>query len=127
MTIEKNKINNKLSGNYQERESFSKESPPVTPSALTSNNSHSYPTTGSTHNNGNSLNGNSTHNGTQLTDLMEELKMMKSIIIKHETRIRELEKKSAEPKGSNYHSSTGKGSLKSFGNHDTNTFLPDEV
>lgn len=127
-SLEKSKLRDSKLGSL-DRESFSKDSPPVTPSALTSNNSHSYP---SSHNNGNSaLNGNSSYSNNsnnaqqpQLADLMDELKMMKSIIIKHETRIRELEKKLIDQnKGSNYYS---KPALKStFGNHDA--LLPDEV
>ena len=133
--LEKNKLNNSKIASYQEK--FSKESPPVTPNATSSNNSHSYPS--SSHNNGNNSNGNSYSNSThntnssstsQLTDLQEELKMMKGIIIKHENRIRELEKKlvdQANAKAGTNHFSN-KPALKSF--HDNSAaagFLPDEV
>lgn len=122
-----NKLNNSLNSkinkiaSFQE-EKFSKESPPVTPSAFTSNNSHSYPTTNNNHTNGNSY---STTNSSsnQMTYLVDELKMMKGIIIKHENRIRELEKKLVDQKQSfNYN----KPALKGY--HENNSgFMPDEV
>lgn len=117
-------VNSKIA-NFQ----FTKESPPVTPSSLTSNNSHSYPSSNN-HTNGNSYSGNHSANSTaqpanaQFTDLVEELKMMKGIIIKHENRIRELEKKLVDQsnKGTNHYS---KPALKGY--HDSAGFLPDEV
>lgn len=110
-------VNSKIA-NFQ----LPKESPPVTPSSLTSNNSHSYPSSNSNHTNGNSHSGQPA--GAQLTDLVEELKMMKGIIIKHENRIRELEKKLVDQsnKGTNHYS---KPALKGY--HDSAGFLPDEV
>ena len=118
-------VNSKIA-NFQ----FTKESPPVTPSSLTSNNSHSYPSSNSNHTNGNSHSaghsnaGGGQATGAQFTDLVEELKMMKGIIIKHENRIRELEKKLVDQsnKGTNHYS---KPALKGY--HDSAGFLPDEV
>lgn len=132
--LEKSKLSNSASSKIASfQEKFSKESPPVTPSALTSNNSHSY----SLHNNNNGTSTNGSYNShstmasstipnssNQLTDLMEELKLCKSILIKHEARIRELEKKLVDQnKGTN--SFYSKSALKS--QYNENSFLPDEV
>lgn len=133
--LEKSKLSNSASSKIASfQEKFSKESPPVTPSALTSNNSHSY-SLHNNNNNGTSTNGSYNSHSTmasstipnssnQLTDLMEELKLCKSILIKHEARIRELEKKLVDQnKGTN--SFYSKSALKS--QYNENSFLPDEV
>lgn len=132
--LEKSKSLNNSSANskiasFQEK--FSKESPPVTPSPLTSSNNYTY---SSSHNNGTSTtNGSYTSNSnqlnnassTQLTDLMEELKLCKSILIKHEARIRELEKKLVDQNKSSNSSFYSKSALKN--QYNESGLLPDEV
>jgi len=95
-----NSVNNKIAS-FQEK--FSMESPPVTPASNSSNNIHTF----GSHSNGNNItstpngNPNSSTQQPKLTDLLEELKIVKSVIIKHETRIRDLEKKLIDQKGTN--------------------------